>query len=164
VEASNEGYPGRVRLDLDLEKSSWWFDPEVDIDFDLRYQAQCSDDQTQVLVDVTTENLQVNVDYDWFAEALSLILPCGAFATPIADQPIPDCIDALERHIEDKIYAAFTPIRESFREAVPAGARCVGARVDIDPSANVSLVFDVQLPTTVNPPIVPPILPIKRLP
>jgi hypothetical protein len=161
VEASYQGYGERVHVDLDLDKGSWWFDPEVDIDFDLRYQASCSEDQTEVIVNVTTANLDVNVDYDWFAEALSFVLPCGLVVSPITGEVVVDCISSLERHIEGKVRAAFQPISESFREAVPQGARCLDAEVQISPEANVTLAFTVQPPSTVTPVLpISPILPI----
>ena len=99
VEASWLGQTGKIGIDLDLETSSWWWDPEVDMDFDLRYDAKCSADQSKIVVNVVTENLRTEVDYDWFAEFWSTVLPCAPVASVVGRRVIPDCISYLEGQI-----------------------------------------------------------------
>jgi hypothetical protein len=55
-----------VHVDLDLAADVFGFDPEVDVDFDLRFS--CSNGT----IAVTTLNRRVNVDSAWYAELLSL--------------------------------------------------------------------------------------------
>jgi hypothetical protein len=52
-----------VKVDLDLEYKSWWFNPEVDVDFDLSLDAGFRP---------IVSNLNVKVDSDWYSELLSL--------------------------------------------------------------------------------------------
>jgi hypothetical protein len=148
VEASWAGFGDRLDVDLDLEASvDYWFDPELDIDFDLRFQARCSTDGTQAVVDITTENLTANVDFDWFAEVWSFILPCGPIATVIDNRPIPDCISAVEDYVGEQIEAGFVPIVQSQQQALPSGVTCQSASVAIDANANVDLIFQLRAPT-----------------
>lgn len=163
VEATNIGFSNKVGVDLDLEASvDYWFDPELDIDFDLRYGARCSADHTQAIVDVTTENLHASVDFDWFAELFSFILPCGPIVTVIEDQPIPDCISALEDYIGGRIESSFKPIVQSQAQALPAGFTCQSGSVAVDANANVDLIFQIQAPPPTPPP--PPTTSPKPLP
>ena len=143
VEADPSGVNDRLKLDLDLEASvDYWFDPELDIDFDLHYTAGCSTDQTRALAGVTTENLEAHVDFDWFSEFLSglFILECEVGVGG-------DCISKLEHFIEDRIEASFTPISQSQSQVLPLGYRCLSAEVAVDANANVSLIYHVQPPT-----------------
>lgn len=155
VEASWGGQAGRIAVDLDLEVSSWWFDPELDMDFDLRYAAKCSLDQNQIVVDIFTENLRAQVDYDWFAELLSTVLPCAPLATVIGPHPVLDCVTSLENYIAKAAEARFNAITTSVSQQLPAGYKCVSAEVAIDADANVDLIFTVQPPPSVAPIFVP---------
>jgi hypothetical protein len=133
VEADRGG-PDRLKMDLDL-KADALVDPEVDIDFDLRYQASCSADKTRALVDVTTENLQAHVDFGWFGTFLRVLFPCGVVGV--------DCVGMLENYIADRIEGSFTPIVQSQGQVLPPGYRCESAAVAIDDGANVDLVFRI---------------------
>jgi hypothetical protein len=151
VEASWGGFPQRLDVDLDLEASvDYWWDPELDIDFDLKFDARCINNQA--VVDITTENLTANVDFDWFVELWSFILPCGPIATVVNGQPIPDCISALENYIGDRIEAGFAPIVQSQAQSLPPGYTCLSGSVVIDSEANVDLVFQIQAPAPPPPP------------
>ena len=90
------------------------------------------------------------VDFDWFTEFLSFILPCGPIVSEIEQQGIPDCITALEDYLGSRIQAGFEPIVKSQRQALPAGYRCLSADVAVDANASVDLIFQVQAPTTVR--------------
>jgi hypothetical protein len=152
VEADPSSYTDRLSVDLDLEADvNNWFDPELDIDFDLGFKAECSPDQTQALVEITTEALNASVDFDWLVNFLSFILPCAAIATPIANEPIPNCITYLEDYIGERIEAAFQPIMQSERQPLPPGSRCLSADVVVhrDPGpkyGDVDLVFQLDVP------------------
>jgi len=52
-----------VKVDLDLEYKSWWFNPEVDVDFDLSFDAEFRP---------VVSNLNVKVDSSIHSELLSL--------------------------------------------------------------------------------------------
>ncbi len=151
VEATPSGFPGTVHIDLDLEAEvPYWFNPELDIDFDLQYQAACSADGTEAVITIAAQHAQASVDFDWFTEFLSFILPCGPIVSEIEQQGIPDCITALEDYLGSRIQAGFEPIVKSQRQALPAGYQCLSANVAVDANANVDLIFHVQAPTTVR--------------
>jgi hypothetical protein len=150
VEATQSGFPHTVHIDLDLEAEvPYWFNPELDIDFDLQYDAACSTDGTEAVVTIRAERAVAAVDFDWFTEFLSFILPCGPIVSEIEQQGIPDCITALEEYLGSRIQAGFEPIVKSQRQALPAGYTCLSADVAVDANANVDLIFQVQAPTTV---------------
>ncbi|MCZ6655520.1 MAG: hypothetical protein O7D91_21135 [Planctomycetota bacterium] len=107
-----------VHIDLDLEGVvSWWFNPSVDIDFDVTFRLTLRGDVWQV--DITASNLEADVDFDWFSKTLSFILPCGPVVSIAEDEGIPDCIAALEKYIEDKILSGWQPIAEHFLVGTP---------------------------------------------
>ena len=113
VEAGQGVTSDRVDMDLDLEADGL-FDPEVDINFDLVYDPACSANQTQAVLGVVTENLPAEVDFDWFAELLSvLVLPPCAVA---------NCVSRLEDYIAGEIEAGFEPIVQSQGQSLPAGS------------------------------------------
>jgi hypothetical protein len=144
VEADPATAPARQAVDLDLEATvPGWFDPELDVNFDLHYEAECSPDQTLALVHVTTENVHVNVDFDWFTEFLSFLLfpPCT----------IADCVTQLEDYIADRVEAGFEPIVQSQRQSLPAGTLCLSAEAVVHASADVDLVFHLLAPTQPPP-------------
>lgn len=151
VEADPGDSPGRIAVDLDLEADvPWWFDPELDIDFDLHFEAQCSDDQTAARIDVTTEDLHTNVDFNWFTDFLQFLLlpPCT----------VAGCLEDLENYIAGKVEAGFEPIVQSQQQSLPQGFRCMYAETVIHDNADVDLVFHVLAPDVVTPlPTHPPV-------
>jgi hypothetical protein len=151
VEATQGGFPG-VHVDVDLEvEVPYWFNPDLDLSFDVHYGASCSADQTQAVINVSTQNLHASVDFDWFTELLSAILPCGPIVSVIEDQGIPDCISALEDYMGNKITASLTPVIQSQRQQLPQGYRCLSGAINVDADANVNLVFQLQGPSPVGP-------------
>lgn len=100
-------------VDLDLEGDApLWFNPSVDIDFFLNLRLVSDDDTWRM--EISTSNLESNAEFDWFSETLSFILPCGPVASVALNESIPDCITALEDHIEDKIHRGWQPISRNF--------------------------------------------------
>lgn len=106
-----------VHIDLDLEGETWWVNPSIDIDFDIIFRFTLRDGQWEL--DITTANLEADVDFDWFTETLSFILPCGPVASIVKDEGIPDCISALEDHIEGEIRRGWQPIAHHFVAGTP---------------------------------------------
>lgn len=143
VEAERAAGAGRLALDLDLEVSSWWFDPEADLDLNLHYDPKCSADQTQAIVDISTENLVVDVDYNWFTDLLSTVFPGCTFA---------QCVGRLEDYIAEKIKKGFDPIVKTVTLSLPAGALCQSAEAVVHDNADVDLVFHVLVPTAAPSP------------
>lgn len=154
VEADPGVTADRVAMDLDLEADvPYWFDPELDIDFDLHYDPACSADQTKALLNVTTENLQANVDFNWFTDFLQLLIlpPCT----------VGGCVTRIEDYIAQQIEAAFQPIMQSQSQPLPPQARCLSAEAVVDQDANVDLVFHLEA-TQPNPTPTPTPVPTPR--
>ena len=89
-----------VGVDLDLAANVPGFDPEVDIDFELHASATLSPDGHPV-ANVTLENLDVDADYDWWQEFLSLGL-----------------VELVEDKIEDEVVGGFPDFDEHIEEDV----------------------------------------------
>ena len=149
VEATQGYHRAHMNVDLEIDVPGW-FNPSLVIDFDLHYEASCSADQTAAVVEISTENLQAGVNFDWFTSLLGVILPCGPVLSEIEQQGIPDCVTYAEDYIANKVKAGFTPIVQSQRQVLPAGYRCLSADVVVDTNANVSLVYQVQAPPAVR--------------
>jgi hypothetical protein len=107
-----------VHIDLDLEGDvPAWFNPAVDVDFDVIFEFTLRGGQWEV--DIATANLEADVDFDWFTETVSFILPCGPAISVATGEGIPDCISALEEYITDKIRRGWEPIAKHFVVGTP---------------------------------------------
>jgi hypothetical protein len=109
-----------VHIDLDLEAEVPGNNPSVDIDFDVTFRFTLRDDEFEL--DITTSNLETDVDFDWFTETLSAILPCAPIAGVASRQVIADCIFALEKYLEDEIRRGWQPIARHFLAGTPCPA------------------------------------------
>ena len=98
----------RLHVDLDLEADVPIVqDPEIDIDFDLRFSIDCTAQTATLRID--TENLDASVDFDFLTELLGNILTVGQFGR-------------IENWIADRIEEEFVPIVE--RIQADTGGRC----------------------------------------
>lgn len=111
VEATKKSAQG-VHIDLDLEGESWWTNPSIDIDFDLFLKFSLKNNQWEM--NITTANLESNVDFDWFTNVMGVLLPCGPAVSVVLDEGIPDCITALEDHIAERVNEGWQPIAKDF--------------------------------------------------
>jgi hypothetical protein len=109
-----------IRMDLDLEGDFFASNPQIDLEFDLGFRLTQHDDQWEL--DLTTANLETDASYNDFLEALAFVLPCGPFASAITGDGVANCIDALEKYVEDRIHRGFQPIARHFLLDSPCAA------------------------------------------
>jgi hypothetical protein len=99
----------RLRVDVDLEADFPILgDPEVDINFDLRFWVECNSAAGTATLHVDTENFSTNVDFGFFSELF------GGFA--------------FEDDVADRVRAAFQPIAEAIE--LETGNLCPSVRVE----------------------------------
>jgi hypothetical protein len=99
----------RLRVDVDLEADFPILgDPEVDINFDLRFWVECNSEAGTATLHVDTENFSTNVDFGFFSELF------GGFA--------------FEDDVADRVRAAFQPIAEAIE--LETGSLCPSVRVE----------------------------------
>jgi len=96
-----------LAFDLDLAVDVSGFDPELDIDFDLRFAVQCvSANQVELTIDA--DNLRIDTDFNFITEALGyLVLPCGPIASIFEGDFELSCVDHLENLIGDRVRSSF---------------------------------------------------------
>lgn len=125
-----------LHVDLDLAGDGFGPDPEVDVDFDLVVGTRVEDGRD--IISIQAQNLGVDVDFDWWMEVLSFVLPCGPVASVATDSGIPDCVSALEDYIEDRVLEQWEPVSAS----LDAGEACRNGKrlsVWVDPYSTVYL-------------------------
>jgi hypothetical protein len=89
----------RLKVDLDLEATAPIVeDPEVDINFDLRFAIACNQAAGTATLNITTENFDANVDFDLLTELFGTVLTGGAG------------VSLIENMIARRIEEAFQPI------------------------------------------------------
>jgi hypothetical protein len=154
VEATQASIADAVHFDLDLKASVDVLpNPKLDVDFDLKFDAQCSTDGRRADVALSIENLESDADFEWWAELLVNAFTC------VSGQP--DCTDFAENTIEDRLERAFGSIALPGATAqVPQGYRCQDARVDVASDGTVRLIFQL-MPA---PPIIPTVPAIPTVP
>jgi hypothetical protein len=120
VEVTKKG-DRSVHVDLDLEGiADDFFNPEVDVDFDVEVGFVPKGAGWELRLDPT--NLDVSVDFSWFAEVLSGLLdPICVPAVSIAQgrDPLFDCISELEDYIEEAVEAGFSPQSQRVDVSLP---------------------------------------------
>jgi hypothetical protein len=110
--------PDTFHLDLDLEAAvNNAANPEVDVDLDIRV-AFVPRNTTPVTYDLTfsTVNMSVNVDSNWWWEALNYVLDplCIPIATVVTGDMIWECNHSLESYIENRVRGALKPFEKAF--------------------------------------------------
>jgi hypothetical protein len=137
VEAEAASSPDSVHFDLDLKAFVPVLpNPDLDVDFDLKFTARCSLDQTRAVVTLDVENLQSDADFDWWAELLANAFSCATGQ--------PDCTDFAENTIEARLEKAFGSIALPVSTTpIQQGYRCLGAGVEVSPNGTVRLLFHV---------------------
>jgi hypothetical protein len=129
-----------IHVDLDLEGIADNFpNPEVDVDFDVEVGFVQTGGGWELRLDPT--NLNVNVDFSWWAEELSGLLdPICAPAVAIAEgrDPLLDCISELEDYIEGEVEAGFSPQSQRVKVSLPAGCNIPDVFVSSDGSLRFS--------------------------
>jgi len=137
VEAEAGNSASSVHLDLDLKASVPILpNPELDVDFDLNFTAQCSLDHTRAVVALEVQNLQSDADFEWWAELLANAFSCATGQ--------PDCTDFVENTIEAKLEKSFGSIALPVSTAsIPQGYRCLDADVEVSNDGTVRLVFHI---------------------
>lgn len=93
------------------------------IDFDLRFKGICRTDTTPAIIEMKTENVSADADFDWTTEALSLWL-----------------VNFLEGNVADRIEASFPDLSQSIT-VDNAIVSCLKPVVDDDGSID----FDITL-------------------
>jgi hypothetical protein len=106
--------PQVVHVDLDLEADIPASNPEVDIDFDLRFAMDCRPDGTGIDFGFTTENFLADADDSLFDEFIGLIL-CTVDA-----QCHPTMMSYIEKQIREKFQPLSRTISIQTQEAVGA--------------------------------------------
>jgi hypothetical protein len=134
--------PQVVHVDLDLEADIPASNPEVDIDFDLRFAMDCRPDGTGIDFGFTTENFLADADDSLFDEFIGLIL-CTVDA-----QCHPTMMSYIEKQIREKFKPLSRTISIQSEEAVGA---CNGGLV---PTVVVTEEADVVL--QIEPGAAPP--------
>ncbi len=105
----------RLHVDIDLEADvPVLSDPEIDIDFDLRFSFSCDQAAGTATLSITSENLGANVDFDFLTELFGTVLTLGQFGR-------------LEKWIANEITDSFDPIVE--RILADTGGICPTATV-----------------------------------
>jgi hypothetical protein len=106
----------RLRIDLDLEADAPIVeDPEIDINFDLRFAIGCNQAAGTATLRVTSENMSSSVDFDFLTELFGNILTLGNFSR-------------IEEWLADKIEEGFQPIVEQI--VIDTGGLCPTVKVE----------------------------------
>lgn len=137
VEAWPATIADAVHFDLDLKASVDVLpNPDLDVDFDLKFDAQCSADGTRAEVALSVANLESDADFVWWGELLAAAFSCATGQ--------PDCIDYAENTIEERLENAFGSIAlPAGSSQLPQGYRCQTANVDIASDGTVRLIFQL---------------------
>jgi hypothetical protein len=134
-----------VGVDLDLSVEMTGPNPEVDIDFDMLFGVECSDNLCgTVELNLDARNFQASVDFNWFFKAVGFIAPCGPILSIIKNEGIPNCSSYLEEYIEKRITGNLNTISQSI-EFNTANGCCDDVTLAIDDDANISISFRVDL-------------------
>jgi hypothetical protein len=128
-----------VDVDLDLAGDvPVLADPEVDVDFQLAVTAQVVNGRANV--DVTMQNLRVQVDFSWWQDLLDTLVPCGPVASAVTGDGVPFCLRALADLVEDRVGAQVPRVQQQLDLAGPV----TSVTAVFDSSAN--LVITVVVP------------------
>jgi hypothetical protein len=112
----------RLHVDLDLQADvPILSDPEVDIDFDLRFAIDCNPAAGTATLNITTENSDANVDFGFLTELFGTILTAGQFVR-------------IEDYIATRIEENFEPIVQSIE--LQTGSIC--PTVTVQPNGDVT--------------------------
>ncbi|WP_426320752.1 hypothetical protein [Microbacterium sp. E-13] len=112
----------RLHVDLDLQADvPIVSDPEVDIDFDLRFAIDCNPTEGTATLNITTENSGANVDFGFLTELFGTILTAGQFGR-------------IEDYIATRIEENFEPIVQSIE--LQTGSIC--PTVTVQPNGDVT--------------------------
>jgi hypothetical protein len=134
VEAQAGSSAEILAVDLDLEASvSYWFDPAVDLDFDLRFEAGCSADGKRAVAQVTSENLHVSTDFSAFTHFLANTLFVGC--------DLVGCVTLFEQYITERIERGFKDVGTDLSQNLPSTVTCQSGSVAVLPDGNVDLTF-----------------------
>jgi PLAT/LH2 domain-containing protein len=107
-----------VDVDLDLAGDvPVLADPEVDVDFQLAVTAQVVNGRANV--DVTMQNLRVQVDFSWWQDLLDTLVPCGPVASAVTGDGVPFCLRALADLVEDRVGAQVPRVQQQLDLAGP---------------------------------------------
>jgi hypothetical protein len=137
--------PQVVHVDLDLEADIPASNPEVDIDFDLRFAMNCRPDGNGIDFGFTTENFLADADDSLFDEFIGLIL-CTVDA-----QCHPTMMSYIEKQIREKFQPLSRTISIQSEEAVGACNGGLLPTVVVTEEADVVL----QIEPGVGPPPTP---------
>ncbi|MFC9918273.1 hypothetical protein [Agromyces binzhouensis] len=108
----------RLHVDIDLEADvPVLADPEIDIDFTLRFAMSCNQADETATLSITAEDLHANVDFDVLTEVLGTVVSFGQFWR-------------LEDWIADQVERSLQPIVPSF--TFGTGGFCPTVAVDAD--------------------------------
>lgn len=147
VEVSKAAVYGDHTISVDLDLAGdvpLWFDPEIDIDFDLQFEARVDEEDNALKLEIATTRFAATVDFDWLIETLDFLLPCGPVVSVIQDEGIPFCIPYLEDRIEQAVEGAFQTIGKELNIGeLPDTTEDVSLSVDEDGS--VSLIVRLRL-------------------
>jgi hypothetical protein len=129
-----------LRADLDLAADVFGPDPEVDADFDLHASVSQPALGAPIDLDIEMKNFDPSVDFDWWAELLVNLAPCGPVVSVATGEGVPFCLDKVEELIEQGIAGGMPHIAEHFE--LPGVLRDPSVRVD--DNANLVLEAVVQ--------------------
>src|SRR4030095_7899028 len=120
-----------IHVDLDLAADVFGPDPGVDVQFDLTFA--CTDGT----LSITSSNVLIDADSDWYWEALSL---------------------GLLNLVDDKVKKSVAAGWDAIREAIDAGA---GALISVNDSGDIFIQAVESEPPSGG--LTPPIGPVKNL-
>jgi fibronectin type III domain protein len=138
TEADQSTFDDSVAMHLDLEADTpYWFDPDVNFNFDLRFQTTCGDNNANPRVDLTMEHLDPDVDQSWFATLVTyLVVPPCYFG----------CVELFEMEVANRIKDKIDPITKRLTQSVPPGTTCLATETIVHPNADVELIFHLLPP------------------
>jgi len=109
-----------LHVDLDLEADVTGSNPEVDVDFDLRFAMACNGSGIDFTVETPPGSFKVKADASWTSYVLSSLFCSGVDGFVGEDCPV-----AVESAIESQIRNKFKPIANVVRfDLGKAGAAC----------------------------------------
>lgn len=109
----------RLHVDIDLEADvPILADPEIDIDFDLRFAMSCNQSAQTVTLSITSENMHANVDFDFLTEVFGSLLNIVTLGQS----------GRIEDAIADEIEDNFAPIVQSI--VIDSGGLCPSVTVE----------------------------------
>lgn len=103
-----------LHIDLDLAASVDWLpNPEVDVDMDLGVGFVPSGGGWEL--QISTINSAVNVDYAWWAEAISVVIDpiCAPVTSLVRWEWTWDCASSLEDYIRSRVERSFEPLDQA---------------------------------------------------